>query len=414
MDDELAFNMLDRIYAESCKTPVAGSGTPSPSSDSSSRPAPSGQPTGSSGDAAGQTERERFGSLVETLRQRLPEVYEASKKYYVSWCIRNAVVCRRFDRASALVKAMAGDDGGDMEIFHQVLDQLAYHGQLAILCEATRVAWPRVREVWDVMPWAVDEFASRAAQYVIFDHLARNPLLTADEPGLVQRIEQFVPLKQEYFRRHLDILTGRLDPAWTMDDFRFEARTSKKRRDEDEDDAADNATPRGAAENLHDLSFAFVRYLSGVEGVPFTRADLAREHIQRYIMDRINGELEPRPSMLDQMMHPRRHRRPPAPKPPKHVLCPDEHTLDRYLAERLHFMSPQYYDAAALFEAVPAWLRFLESKCLIDPERHQNTRNAFRPLAATIAKLWADYHQDPALLSGLSATWGVPTETSGS
>ena len=63
MDDEMAFDMLSTIY----------------------------------GSTVEHDERDRFGVLVDMLRERLPEVYAQSAPYCLNWRITNALVAGRFD-----------------------------------------------------------------------------------------------------------------------------------------------------------------------------------------------------------------------------------------------------------------------------------------------------------------------------
>ena len=71
-----------------------------------------------------------------------------------------------------------------------------------------------------------------------------------------------------------------------------------------------------------------------------------------------------------------------------------------YLARLLHFMNPQYYEAATAIELVPAWLRFLQSRGLIDASRRKATIDGFGNLAETLMRL-LPIDEDPALAHGL-------------
>jgi hypothetical protein len=59
-------------------------------------------------------------------------------------------------------------------------------------------------------------------------------------------------------------------------------------------------------------------------------------------------------------MHPNRK----LPKPPRtaHPLCPERVTLEVHFAHLMDFMNVMYHPAAALFQAVPAWLRLASSQ----------------------------------------------------
>ena len=85
---------------------------------------------------------------------------------------------------------------------------------------------------------------------------------------------------------------------------------------------------------------------------------------------------------------------------PEHWLCPDRNTLDHYLATLLDFMSARYHQAGATFELVPAWLRFLESRHLIDADQRARTLQELRGLDTELLKVLKT-HADPALARAL-------------
>ncbi len=87
----------------------------------------------------------------------------------------------------------------------------------------------------------------------------------------------------------------------------------------------------------------------------------------------------------------------PKPPPPAHPLCPERITLDVYLAEMMGFLSERYYPAAAMFQALPAWLRFLESLHLIDADTSEKAMAELLPLHASLMRVWEKYTDDPNL-----------------
>jgi len=93
-------------------------------------------------------ERERFEALVERLRERRPEVYDEEAHYCLDWLITNALVARRYDHVPALA-------GKEIDLWNRVETQLAYHGQLSVLVEAMRLAWPQVRRSGAIVPWGI-------------------------------------------------------------------------------------------------------------------------------------------------------------------------------------------------------------------------------------------------------------------
>jgi hypothetical protein len=107
--------------------------------------------------------------------------------------------------------------------------------------------------------------------------------------------------------------------------------------------------------------------------------------------------------MLEAALRPRKQRRPtPKRRQPAHVLCPDYETFDRFLAQRMDFINPQWYKVAATSELVPAWLRFLESRGLLEAERHHMTRQELNTLGPSLRPIWERHTEDPNLQRGLS------------
>jgi hypothetical protein len=121
----------------------------------------------------------------------------------------------------------------------------------------------------------------------------------------------------------------------------------------------------------------------------------------RYILERHAGELEPQESPFEALQRPKRRKGRRKPRQPRHLLCPDRGTLDRFLGELLGFINPQRYKAAATLELVPAWLRCLESRQLIDSEQRAQTMLELRGLDTVLRKVWQGYSPDPALQRGL-------------
>src|SRR5438093_4171390 len=80
-----------------------------------------------------------------------------------------------------------------------------------------------------------------------------------------------------------------------------------------------------------------------------------------------------------------------------HSLCRDRATLDCHLVHLLGFFNPQYYKAAALFESVPDWLRFLESRGLIDAPQREATLRDVSAMAADLLRILSSDTYDPGL-----------------
>jgi SEC-C motif len=346
MDDEMAFAMLELLYSGGIDN----------------------------------RQRDWFDGLLENLRMRLPDVYESSQNYYLSWQLANAIAGLRFDVARRVACEMAGLEDGDMGLFVIGLDELAYHGQLSTLVEVMRIAWPRVQGTWDVLPWAISDFAHRLADYVIFEHLERNPALTADAPALKDEVDGYIDIESDELADYVDVFSGRTQRAWTMQDFQFKVTAGGRKRNRDDEP---RVIANKATENLTQLLNQFVSYVHREEGIAYSKAAMARGQIQEYLLDRLVGELSPRGNMCDQ----RPAGKGSPPRQPEHPLCPDRATLDAFFARRFNPFSPQYYLVAAMFELLPAWLRFLEQSALLEPPLRTKTLEDLKQLHGDLMNL---------------------------
>ncbi len=60
-------------------------------------------------------------------------------------------------------------------------------------------------------------------------------------------------------------------------------------------------------------------------------------------------------------------------------------------------MAGLYHTAAALFQAMPAWLRFLESRRLIDAGTSRKVVAELLPVHASLLPIWEQFTDDPLL-----------------
>jgi hypothetical protein len=361
MTDDLAFEMLSILHADAVKS-------------------------------GGRT---RFAELVGALRERLPEVYDRSAHYYLSWCLVDALAESRQEVVPSLTRDLAARAGRDIDTFNRAREALEYHGQLDVLVEAMRIAWPFVKSSDKIVPWGISEFAEKGASYEIYDYLEHTDSADAAEAKLLDRVQFFVENpRNDYLHEFVGDLTGKSGLEWQVDDFVLR-RPRKRSREDWDSESEESQSPDRGANNLSRLVNAFVGYLRREEGVPFPRGELLRQELYRYFLRRNEGDLDPRPSMLELAMHPNRK----LPKPPRpvHPLCPERVTLDIHLGGLMGPMNGLYYYAAALFQAIPAWQRFLESRQLIEAGTTRKVAAELLPLHATLLGIWEKHTEDPYL-----------------
>lgn len=375
-------------------------------------------------DGADTAERRRqVSSLVDRLREQLPAVYENREPSYTSWRITEALDEGRHADVVALATRMGELAGQHIDEFNVVYNQLAWHGLLEALTRALSAGWPRVRKSRKIVPWGVDEFADKGAYCVMFEWLDRCPDAREVDTELREAVSFFLPDLTQPLDAVMARLAGWSQDTWAASDFQFLAgppNTTKKRprqrTDDDTDDEASNPSHELDDDDpeetrLWNLGLEFIGYARNQEDIPFTKGRLFEDCLTAYLRRRRAGDLEQRESILTAMSRPS-WKSPPKRKPPvpDHPLCPDARSLDRFLADRLNILGYRPYHAAVTLELLPAWLRFLVARGLLDPAQHARTLDKLRDLARRVAKLLRD-HDDPALAKCLDQ-WPAITPTS--
>jgi hypothetical protein len=275
---------------------------------------------------------------------------------------------------------------------------------LTTLVEAMRLAWPGVKSSSDIVPWGIDEFCTRAITYEILNYAGSISEPAVADPALAQRLEYFSQTdagQVDSFLAHIAGLPGRI---WTMSDFQF---APPRRHWEEEDTEEPESDPPRGALNFYHLTIQFLGYLRRIEGVPYAKGELGRRDLHRFILERHEGKLEHRESMPASMQRDldrqrgRRSKLMRRFKSYEHLLVPDSERLEHYLAGLLEMMNQLYHRAAALFEVIPPWLRFLEACRLIDAEKRVQALDELAPLADKLRRLFATFPDDPGPLRAL-------------
>ena len=334
--------------------------------------------------AAGETER--YQQLLDQLEKVAPEAYAEEIQYVLDWRIQIALV--EGDETSVKryfyqFSTMAGDQ---LDLYYRIISALAYHGKMAVLHEGMRQARPYVADGSSLAEWAYAEFTEKLGDIETTFQLEQNPDLQADDATLQQRLAEYeLTIDPELLPLILDYRTGRKIPSWTPDNFKFSGRKKK--------DPAKKA--------LALLLAAFTHFAHVEADIPRTKVEMARDELSGYISQRHAGELDEYDEYeADYDRRPKRKRR----KKSYHALCPDAQTLDRYLALRVGFMSFRHYEAFALFELLPAWLRFLTKYELLDEETRRQTVNELSYIKDHLRLFATNSITDPALQNNL-ADW---------
>jgi hypothetical protein len=341
-------------------------------------------------------ERARFAGHVDELRTRRPDLFAESAHIYLSWRLTDTLADNRHDDLAPLARELATYAGRNLDSFNRAVDALRYHGKLDVIVDAMRIAWPLVKAADNIAPWGVASLAEDGVNQEVFSYLARTETPDPDDPRLLERIHFFIDdPSEDAIRELIEDLTRSSGREWQTTEFTLRPPRKRRQRDWDEEDEEDDTADPGAV-NLARLTREFVGYLRREKGVSYARGGMVRRELYQYLVRRHAGDLDPRPSMLQQTLNP--NLRLPKPPKPAHPLCPERVTLEAHLVSLTGSLTVLYYRAAALFQAMPAWLSFLQSRGLIDAATLAKVIGQLTPLHDAMPRLWKQYPDDPALL----------------
>jgi hypothetical protein len=333
--------------------------------------------------------RSLFDEVAAAVQEHQPDLYETLASMLLDWRLMNALADGRLADVHSLARVIAATAADHPLTFHDNIDRLAYHGHLGLMVEMIAIAWPELQKVGATVPGSLEGLAARATDAIIYQYLAHNPAIDAHDPTLQAQLETYFAISPERLDQYMAFISGDIVAQWRPEHFELPPNPPAA--------VVNYQAPAATVQNLQTLALGFVGYLYRQEGVPFSKGDLTRQHIPRYILDRHSGVLNPRQPLADLSQRDRPPHLAQAAQPVAHPLCPDLDTFQRYLDRLLVSGNPQPYRAAATFELMPAWLRYLESANLIDAGQHQQTRQALAPLPSQMAPTWSNYQADPSL-----------------
>ena len=366
MDDEMAFEMLSEIHSEGTKRNESG----------------------------------RFVELLQRLKKQMPLVYENHAIFYFDWMIDCAIKEARNDDIFSLLKEMGPKANQNIDIFNYTFDKLAYYGYQSPLLETLKIAWKNVEDSSDIVPWGIEEFAEKGVDYAVFDYIENHTEINPNDPELVKMAHKFFhALNIKEFTTYINCVSGKEKGEWILEDFDPKSKRRKL--------LPMNHPKKSAEKNLYFLSLEFLHFLKKEENVQFSKGRLAQLELLDYFDKRNRRELVEEPGLLEKLASPGKHK--PKKQPlPKHILCPDSFTLDVFLGGLLHFLNPQHYKLAATIELIPAWLKFLETRQLINKMLHDETiQNIRANLIKTVLDTYDHAIPDPFLRQNLMRIWQV-------
>lgn len=130
--------------------------------------------------------------------------------------------------------------------------------------------------------------------------------------------------------------------------------------------------------NLSYLCNEFMDYLYKDVKKSYSKADMMRNELNRYLVKRVNGEFKYKSKS--------NKRKDGSKNNLKNILYPDS-SLDQQIAAFMDIFSFRLYRALALYESIPYWLSFLELNHLIDSPSSDEIYKSISYLYVDVEKL---------------------------
>ena len=341
-------------------------------------------------------DRQVFKKLTHRLKREYPDRYMNKLGYLLQTLIQDALIDENNAEAAKLFLEFADQADADIDIFNRTLDQMAWHGDLELMLNAMHRGWEKVQSSSKIVPWGVDEYRNLAAMYEIFKYVSEVSDPDPTDHDFRKKLEKFIDPDVEFLKTYLAHITGSSGKEWQLEDFNYQIKTGrrKKSKGKPQKKGKKKLSLERFSQNVHYLGIEFLRYLTLEEGFSFPKAEIAASELRAYIVKRVKGDLEEEPSLFEKMMQPDLKNKKKPPLSFDHILCPDQKTFDRFIGGFLTFFNVRIFRAGIVFESIPAWLRFLETKRLIDYKMRRQTMESVYKLYGALRNILENEGED--------------------
>ncbi|OGF66141.1 MAG: hypothetical protein A2Y62_06365 [Candidatus Fischerbacteria bacterium RBG_13_37_8] len=352
--DDMAFDMLDILYQESCK----------------------------------HNDRFRFNELLQMLKKKDPFTYKKDKAFYLSWSIINLLVEKKYDQIPEFTKELARMAGENIDEFFGIIDALSYHNQLAMVIDALPIARRKIHNNAEIVSSAIKEFNIIATTNIIFSFFEKDLAVDAHDPALLKKLNLYIELDVNMLEEYLIYITNKSNRKWATNDFPY-TRISRA----SQYDYYQKKKKRKKSlfeENIAYFCAAFLGYLRHSENIPYGKAYLGSNEIMEYLIIRVSGDYE-----FNVGLHKKRFIE------SAFMLLPEEESLTIYLGIILSFFNCQYYRAAAMLEMLPYWLKFMKCNDLLTESEEAVCKKELQIIFKEAYKLFENYNQDPTIFDNI-------------
>jgi hypothetical protein len=345
-------------------------------------------------------DRQVFKKLTHWLKQEYPDRYMKKLGYLLQTLIQDALIDENKIEADRLFLEFADHADADIDIFNSTLDQMASYADLDLMLSAMHRGWDKVKDSSKIVPWGVSEFGNLGAKYEIFKYISEVSDPVATDPHFLKKLEKFIDPDVEILKTYLTHITGSSEKVWKLDDFNYQINPGRRKKGRGKPKYKEKKTLslETFTINVHNFTIEFLRYLTREEGFSFPKAEIAGSGLKEYLIKRAEGELEEEPSLFEKMMQPELRNKKKPPPSFDHILCPDKTTFDRFIGSFLSFFNLRFCRAAIVFESIPAWLRFLEAKGLIEHKMRRETVSSVYELYGALRNILEKEGEDKKYL----------------
>ena len=334
--------------------------------------------------------------IVHRIKQEYHKIYEKDCSYLLNFLAKLALAEENKSEAIALTTEIAENPNLDMDIFSSRIDHLSYYYDLDTLLNIMHAGWENVKNAEKIMQFAIEDYAWKSADFEILKYIQESSHPEPDNDILLNKLNTFIETDLEKLKAYMANVTGKTDHAWTDESFNYKCKL-RKPPDKKKKGAPQKKPKRVSlddfSENVYVLSCEFMGYLVNKEGFLFPKARMARIAINEYLISRVEGKMDDDGSLLKKIVTPKQKRKKVIPFF-DHILCPDRITTERFIASFFTIWNVRIIKGIVFYESIPSWLRFIESKGLIENQTIQNTLSSIYDLFDDLKKVINNHSKD--------------------
>jgi len=333
--------------------------------------------------------------IINTLKINYPDIYENDFGLFTDYLIRMAMASHNHVEAIKLMLEFTERAADNMNTFCMLIDYLSYYFDVDILLEIMHRGWKSLKDSYDIMAFEIRDYVMQSVEFEIFKYVRESTNPDPEKDSLLKKIEYFTEPDLPKIEKFMSHITGKADHVWTQEDFNYKSKMSKpsiKKKGKPQKNP--KKLPLNIFnENVNSLSGEFLEYLINTEGYFFPKARIAHLELRDYIKSRAEGNIENKYSLLEKVINPK------SKMTQKivyfdHILCPDKKTTGNFISMSLTGWNNRLYCMIIFYESIPAWLKFLELKGLIDDQTRQYTLTKVFELFDLFKKIIMSYSKD--------------------